>query len=37
MAIKYKNTEWGKGKYNTTTGKWVKGSGKKNAKSKHKN
>ena len=28
MAIKYKTTKWGKGPYNTKTGKWAKGNGK---------
>ena len=32
MAIKYKKTKWGKGPYNTKTGKWAKGKGKEKKK-----
>ena len=32
MAKKYKKTAWGKGPYNTKTGKWAKGKGKEKKK-----
>lgn len=35
MAIKYKKTAWGKGRYSESTGKWVSGKGKKNSKGKN--
>ena len=32
MAIKYKTTKWGKGPYNTKTGRRAKGKGKEKKK-----
>ena len=36
MAKKYKKTEWGYGPYDSTSGRWTTGKGKKKSSSKKK-